>query len=167
MRHAGGMLVEIAGMLDSATKFAAAATLLLATSAQIGAILSRNLEGSISLILQEMAAAGFFLLVFLSIPVTIAANRHVRLEIFAATRSEYAGRQRERLTFLLFAVPLFAIILYGLAGMALDSWRIGERFSDVSGLTGFWLVRFVAAIAIALSILQAATRLLVLQAPER
>jgi TRAP-type mannitol/chloroaromatic compound transport system permease small subunit len=159
MRRLGGKILAVAHILDVATRVAAAALLLSATFAQIGVILARRSGGPLALILQELAAAGFLLLVFLSIPVTIAADRHVRLEVFAAARDTGTRPRAEWVTFLLLAVPLFAILLYGLAGTAFESWRIGEQFSQVSGLPWFWLVRLVAAVAIALCILQTAARL--------
>jgi TRAP-type mannitol/chloroaromatic compound transport system permease small subunit len=159
MRRLGGRFLAVAHILDAATRVVAAGLLLSATFAQIGAILARQTGGPLALILQELAAAGFLLLVFLSIPVTIAADRHVRLEAFAAARDAGTRPRAEWVTFLFIAFPLFAILLYGLAGTALESWRIGEQFSQVSGLPWFWLVRLAAAIAIALCILQAAARL--------
>ncbi|ARE41801.1 TRAP dicarboxylate transporter, DctQ subunit, unknown substrate 6 [Rhodovulum sp. P5] len=110
--------------------------------------------------LQDAAAYAFAVLLAFSLPVTLARDGHVRVEVISERLPALYLRVADILAFALFLIPVFALILWaGWADLSY-AWAIREGAIETGGLGGLYLVKTALPVAAVLMILQGLARLL-------
>ena len=108
--------------------------------------------------LSDMASWSFAAFVMLAIPVALAADGHVRIDIF---RERQTGRQRIMTDYwatCLLLVPLACVIVETTWPQAVAAYAGSETSLQAGGLPGHWAIRLLPAIAFILAVVQAVAR---------
>jgi TRAP-type mannitol/chloroaromatic compound transport system permease small subunit len=109
--------------------------------------------------LQDLSLWSFSAMLMLAIPVALALDAHVRVDVLreAMTRKGRDWLDRFAIVFLL--APLFGLIGWLTLPEAVGAWQSGESSPQIGGLAGYWIVRWVPVIAAVLTLIQGAARL--------
>lgn len=140
--------------LDRATTaFCIAATGLLAVLV-LAIVVLRYTFGLGYVELQNAAAYAFAALVTLSIPVTLARDGHVRVEVISERLPAAYRRRADLVALVAFLIPVFGLILWAYWPELAYAWSIREGSVETGGLGGLYLVKTALPVAAALTILQ-------------
>ena len=152
--HGGGAFARLARHLDRVTRGACVALLAVMGAAQLAVVVLRHGFGTGFLPLQDVVTYAFAALVLLGLPVALAADRHVRVDVLRERQSARARRRWDAAGTLLLLVPAFALtLLYAWPEVAF-AWRIREGARETGGLGGVYLVKTLVPVASALMIVQ-------------
>jgi len=113
-----------------------------------------------SLWLQDLALYLFAMLVLLGLPVALADDRHVRVDVLRERQSVRTRRVIDTAGLALFLVPALLLTLYHVAPDVLYSWSIREGSRETGGLGGVYLVKTVLPLSCLLMLLQGGARVL-------
>jgi TRAP-type mannitol/chloroaromatic compound transport system permease small subunit len=120
----------------------------------MGIVLLRYAFGSGSVFIQESIMYMHGVLFMLAIPMGIAENSHVRVDIIYSNLSETKRAVIELLGHWLFLLPVAGFIFFISFTYVENSWRITERSSEVGGIPGVFLLKTLLPITAALMFLQ-------------
>lgn len=126
---------------------------------QLAMVLMRYLLGVGFVELQDAVSYSFAALVALSVAVTFDRDRHVRVDVFRQTWSERVNQSIDRAGDLLFALPVFGLMLWAAYPLVKSSWLILEGSQETGGLPGLFVVKTCLVILPALILLIVLTRL--------
>jgi len=85
---------------------------------------------------------------------TLMVNRHVRVDIVYATRSEQTRAWLDLLSTVVFLFPWIFVLWYFAWPYVAASWELGEESPQVGGMPGLYLLKSVLLIFCALMFLQ-------------
>ncbi len=152
------VLLAAAAWAHRATLAACLLALALAGSAQLASVVLRYGFGLGYLWLNDLAAWSFATLIILSLPVALALDANVRVDILRARQGARGRAAFDRLAIALLLAPLFVLLLWALLPQIAMSWRIGESSGQIGGLPFYFLIRSLPALAAGLMLLQGAAR---------
>ncbi len=147
-------ITKFADRLDRITRFFCAMLVAGFFGLMLAGVVLRQVFASGSVILQDLSAYCFAVLVMLSVPVALAANRHVRVDILTRWWSPRANRFLQFLSFWVFLLPVCLLILVQVFPDLIFSWKIREGSGEPEGLGGYFLVKSVLPLAFIFLILQ-------------
>ena len=120
----------------------------------MGIVLLRYAFGSGSVFMQESIMYLHGILFMLAIPMGIANNSHVRVDIIYSSLSEKKRAVIDLLGHCIFLLPVAAFIFFISFAYVENSWRITEGSSEVGGIPGIFLLKTLLPITAALIFLQ-------------
>ena len=123
-------------------------------------VLLRYCLGTGFLELQDLAAYLFAALVMLGLPVALADDRHVRVDVLRERQGWRARRRTDRIGVLLFLIPAFALTAWLVLPEVRYAWSIREGSRETGGLGGVWIVKTVLPLACLLMLVQGVASLL-------
>ena len=153
-RRPPGRFVRLARGLDRATRAACTALLGALAAGQLAVVLLRYGFDTGFLALQDAVAYAFAALVLLGLPVALAADRHVRVDVLRERQSARARRVSDAAGVALLLVPAFALTAWQAWPEIAFAWRIREGARETGGLGGLYLVRTLVLASAALMIVQ-------------
>lgn len=159
MRRFRSRLNALAGALHRLTVLACVALLAVALAGQGVTVVLRYGFDTGYLWLQDLSLWSFAALAMLAIPVAVALDAHVRVDLLRERMRPERRRRLDLWATILLMFPLFGALAWLAWPQAVAAWRIGEASPQIGGLAGFWLVRFVPVAAALLALVQAAARL--------
>ena len=116
--------------------------------------------GAGSVVLHDVAAYSFAVLILLSVCVAQFAGKHVSCDVFGNRISEQKGRLLVSIEQIaLLAIPFLLILVYCLPDV-LFSWKFLEGSSEPGGLAGYFLVKTVLPVSCVFMIVNALGRLI-------
>jgi TRAP-type mannitol/chloroaromatic compound transport system permease small subunit len=127
---------------------------------QLAVVLMRYLLGVGFVELQDTVSYAFAALVALSVAVTFHADRHVRVDVF---RQNWSARFNKRIDWvgdLLFALPVFGLMVWTAFPLVRSSWAILEGSRETGGLPGLFVVKTCLVILPALIVLMVIARVI-------
>lgn len=104
--------------------------------------------------LQDSATYAFAVLTILSIPVCLARNGHVRVEVLSERLSPGYRLGADAAALLLFLIPVFGVMIWAWWPQLIYAWSIREASVETGGLGGLYIVKAVLPLAAALTIVQ-------------
>jgi TRAP-type mannitol/chloroaromatic compound transport system permease small subunit len=107
-----------------------------------------------SIALQDLANYAFAVFLALAVPVCLARNGHVRVEVFSEKRSPVYLRAADVAALVLFLIPVFGLALWAYWPQLLFSWSIREGAVETGGLPGLFLVKTALPASAVLMIVQ-------------
>lgn len=122
--------------------------------AQILIVILRYAFGMGFLELQDVVTYAFAMLVVLGVPVALAGDGHVRVDIFRNGQSARTRRRIDLSGVALFLIPVFGMTLWLVMPQVLYSWAIREGGVETGGLPGFFIVKTALPVACALMLVQ-------------
>ena len=120
----------------------------------MGIVLLRYAFGSGSVFMQESVMYMHGILFMMAIPMGIANNSHVRVDIIYNTLSEKKRAFVNLSGHCLFLLPIAAFIFFISFVYVENSWRITEGSSEVGGIPGVFLLKSLLPVTAALLFLQ-------------
>ncbi len=163
--RASDPLSRLARGLDGLTRAVCAALAALLLVLELAVVLLRYGFDTGRLQLQDLAAYAFTALVLLGLPVALAADRHVRVDVFRERQGPRARRASDVAGTLLLLVPAFALTAWYAWPDVAFSWSIREGARETGGLPGVYLLKTLIPLSCALTIVQGLA--LLLRAPSR
>jgi TRAP-type mannitol/chloroaromatic compound transport system permease small subunit len=121
---------------------------------QLTVVILRYVFGMGFIELQDAVAYSFATLVVMGLPVALAQDAHVRVDVFRARQSPPVKAWFDRIGLVMFLLPVFALIIWWVWPDVAYSWSIRERSVETGGLPGLFLVKSTLPLACALMILQ-------------
>ncbi len=146
--------LAVCDWLDRAALAVCALAALVLAGAVLAIVILRYAFGVGFIELQDAAAYTFAALAILSIPVCLARNAHVRVEVVSERRTPRWRKGVDAAALLVFLVPLFGLTIWAYWPDLAYAWSIREASVETGGLPGLFLVKTVLPAAAALSILQ-------------
>jgi TRAP-type mannitol/chloroaromatic compound transport system permease small subunit len=104
--------------------------------------------------LQNLASYMFAVFMIFSLPVCLARDGHVRVEVLSERLSPRYRIWAEGLALALLLIPLFALTILAYWPNLSYSWSIRERALETGGLHGLFLVKTALPVAAFLMIIQ-------------
>ncbi|MDN5787855.1 TRAP transporter small permease subunit [Pseudorhodobacter sp.] len=104
--------------------------------------------------LQDLASYAFAVLVAFSVPVCLAREGHVRVEVFSEHMPAAYRYWADVVALLLFLIPVFGLLIWAWAPQLAYSWAIREASLETGGLGGLFLVKTALPVAAAMTIVQ-------------
>ncbi|SES34040.1 TRAP-type mannitol/chloroaromatic compound transport system, small permease component [Tranquillimonas rosea] len=104
--------------------------------------------------LQDAASYAFAALAIFSIPVCLAHQGHVRVEVISEKLGERYRRGSDIVALVLFLIPVFGLLIWAYWPDLAYSWSIREASVETGGLGGLFLLKTALPLAAALTILQ-------------
>ncbi|QKV17384.1 TRAP transporter small permease subunit [Oricola thermophila] len=136
----------------------ASAVCVLAASILVAAVLAivvlRYGFGTGFIRLQELAGYAFAVLLIFAIPVCLARDGHVRVEILSEALGDRYLAWADRVALVLFLVPVFGLVVWAYWPELAYSWSIREGSVETGGLGGLFIVKTALPVAAALTIAQ-------------
>jgi len=129
-------------------------------SVELCVVLLRYGLGTGSVWFQDLAAYLFATLVLLGLPVALADDRHVRVDVLRERQSLRTRHRVDVAGLTLLLLPALLLTLYHVAPDVLYAWSIREGSRETGGLGGVYLVKTVLPISCLLMLLQGAARCL-------
>lgn len=126
---------------------------------QLAMVLMRYLLGFGLLELQDAVNYAFAALVALSVAVSFEGDKHVRVDVFRQRFSVRTNRRIDLAGDLLFALPVFGLMLWSGFPLVRSSWEILEGSPETGGLPGLFVVKTCLLVLPALVLLLILTRL--------
>ncbi len=148
------MLEIFAAKSNQTIIFLAAVLLTLFLGFSAITLILRQFFASGSVILHDLVAYSFALLILISIVVAQIANRHVRVETLDFYWQPRTLRRINWFAYWIFLVPGFMLIFFkSLPGLIL-SWHLLEGSSETNGLGGYFLIKsFLPIVCLAMILL--------------
>lgn len=104
--------------------------------------------------LQDTATYAFAVLVIFSVPVCLARDGHVRVEVVSERLSATYRRAADAAALLLFLIPTFGLLVWAWWPQMIYAWSIREASLETGGLPGLYLIKTALPIAAALTVVQ-------------
>lgn len=104
--------------------------------------------------LQDLANYAFAVLLVFAVPVCMARNGHVRVEIVSEKMPRRYIVWADALALVFFLIPVFGLAIWAYMPELAYSWSIREGSVETGGLAGLYLVKTALPIAAALMIVQ-------------
>lgn len=104
--------------------------------------------------LQDLAGYAFAVFLIFAIPVCLARDGHVRVEIVSERMPASYAVWADRSALLLFLIPVFGLIIWAYWSELAYSWSILEGSLETGGLEGLFVVKTALPVAAALTIVQ-------------
>lgn len=104
--------------------------------------------------LQDIAGYAFAALVAFSVPVCLAREGHVRVEVFSEQMPPAYRYWADVVALVLFLIPVFGLIIWAWAPQLVYSWSIREASLETGGLGGLFLVKTALPLAAFMMIVQ-------------
>lgn len=104
--------------------------------------------------LQDSATYAFAALVIFSVPVCLARDGHVRVEVLSERLSPRYRRGADIAALLAFLIPVFGVMLWAWWPQMTYAWSIREASLETGGLPGLYLVKTALPVAAALTMVQ-------------
>lgn len=117
--------------------------------------------------LQDLASYLFATLVVLGLPVALAEDAHVRVDVPRERQGSALRRRIDALGTLLFLMPAFSLTPWLVMPEVLHAWSIREGSRETGGLGGVWLVKSMLPVACVLMLVQGLASLLGVAARRR
>lgn len=128
--------------------------------AQVLVVVLRYLFGIGFVELQDFVLFCFAALSVLGVPVALRLDRHVRVDVFRPSGTTRAARRIDQLSYVLLLAPVFAVTLWYVMPLVINSWAILEGSRETGGLGGYYLVMTALPLACVLMLLQGLALLL-------
>jgi TRAP-type mannitol/chloroaromatic compound transport system permease small subunit len=158
-------VIRTARLADAATLAACLALLAVLAASQLFAVFLRYFMGQGFIWLGDVAAWSFAALAMLSMPVALARDANIRVDVLVEASGEKARGRIDLAAICLLLFPMFLLLAVGAFPQAVMSWRILEGSPQIGGLPGYFLVRTVPVIAAGLMLLQGLARIAQLSRP--
>ena len=152
--HGPDLLARAAAALDRLARAACVALVALLGAAQLAVVLLRYGFGTGFLPLQDVVTYAFAALVLLGLPVALAADRHVRVDVLRERQGPRARRAWDAAGVLLLLAPAFALTAWYAWPDVAFSWGIREGARETGGLGGVYLVKALVPVSCALVLVQ-------------
>ncbi len=110
--------------------------------------------GTGSIKLQDFANYSFAVFLILSVPLALARDVHVRVEVFSERLGPRYLQMADALAWLFAIVPVFGLILWAGWKDVTFAWTVAEGSVTPGGLGGLYLVRTMLLVAAVLTIAQ-------------
>lgn len=159
VHRARDRLVRVAAAVHRGTRALCCALLLSLLGAQLLVVLLRYGLGSGRLELQDLSAYLFAALVMLALPVALADDRHVRVDVLRERQGARLRQRWDTTGTLLLLTPALLLTVYHVAPDVLYAWQIREGSRETGGLGGVYLVKTLLPVSCALMLLQAFARM--------
>ncbi|WP_238947195.1 TRAP transporter small permease subunit [Saliniramus fredricksonii] len=104
--------------------------------------------------LQNLASYAFAVFVIFALPVCMAQDGHVRVEVLSERLSPRYRVWSEGLALVLLLIPVFALTIISYWPSLSYSWAIRERALETGGLPGIFLIKTALPLAAFLMIIQ-------------
>lgn len=104
--------------------------------------------------LQDSATYAFAVLVIFSVPVCLAGDGHVRVEVLSERLSPGYRRAADAVALAFCLTPVFGIILWAWWPQMIYAWSIREASLETGGLPGLYIIKSALPLAAALTIVQ-------------
>ncbi|MGY6646453.1 MAG: TRAP transporter small permease subunit [Salinarimonas sp.] len=104
--------------------------------------------------LQNLASYAFAVFMIFALPVCMAQDGHVRVEVLSERLSSRYRVWSEGLALVLLLIPLFALTIISYWPNLSYSWSIRERALETGGLPGIFLIKTALPLASFLMIIQ-------------
>ena len=153
-------LFALAATLHRTSAAVCVALVLLLLGTELAIVLLRYCLGMGFLPLQDFAAYVFATLVALGLPVALAADRHVRVDVWRERQGERRRRRTDAAGIVLLLLPAFGLTLWLVMPEVRYAWSIREGSRETGGLGGVWLVKSVLPLACVLMLVQGVALLL-------
>ena len=140
--------------LDRLALWLCVATAALLTVMVLIIVVMRYGFGQGHLQLQELATYAFAVLVAFSVPVCLARDGHVRVEVFSEKMPPAYRYWADVAALFLFLIPLFGLIIWAWAPQLAYSWAIKEASLETGGLGGLFLIKTALPLAAGMMIVQ-------------
>lgn len=144
----------IAAALHRVTALACQTLLAILLAGQLAVVILRYVFGVGFIELQDAVAYSFAALVVLGLPVAMAEDAHVRVDVFRAGQGPRARAWTDRVGIVAFLIPVFGLTLWHVWADIVFSWSIREGSRETGGLPGLFLVKTALPLACGLMILQ-------------
>lgn len=131
----------------------AGAALILVTSV-LGIVIMRYGFGIGFIQLQNVAGYAFAVFMIFAIPVCMARDGHVRVEVLSERLSPRYRVSAEAAALLFLLIPLFTLTIAAYWSNLAYSWQIRERALETGGLPGLFLVKTALPVSAFLMIIQ-------------
>ncbi|EKE43362.1 TRAP transporter, DctQ-like membrane protein [Oceaniovalibus guishaninsula JLT2003] len=149
----GGYL-KVCGWLDMAARILCGVAAVGLTGLVLGIVVLRYAFGAGFVELQDAATYAFAVLVAFSIPVCLAQNGHVRVEVLSERLSPLYRRTADRVALAAFLIPVFGLVVWAYWPELRYSWAIREASVETGGLGGLFVVKTALPVAALLTIVQ-------------
>lgn len=146
--------------LDRVALAACVAAGLFLTLAVLAIVVLRYGFGMGFIQMQDAAGHAFAVLMAFSLPVTLARNGHVRVEVLSERLPAVYLRAADAVALVLFLIPVFGLTIRAFWPDLAYAWSIREGSVETGGLGGLYLVKTALPVAAAMMILQGAAQVL-------
>ncbi len=157
------IFVHACALIHRWTMAAAMSLLAVSLAAQFAVVVLRYGFDVGYLWLNDLGLWSFAAAAALGVPVAVALDANVRVDLFDASRAPARAAMLDRLAAMLLLVFFLALFWLALPE-AIASFRQGESSPQIGGLGFYWLVRGLLPLIAALSLLQGLARFLVSEA---
>lgn len=158
------LVIGVARVLDVAARAICALAGLILAGGVLAIVVLRYGFGVGHIGLQDLASYAFAVFLAFSVPVCLARDGHVRVEVLSERLGAAYARRADRVAFVAFLVPVFGLAVWAYWPELGYSWRIAEASLETGGLPGLFLVKTALPAAAVLTIVQGLAAIL---APTR
>lgn len=148
------ILTDIAARVYRVTRTICQGLLGLIVLGQLSVVILRYVFGVGFIELQDAVAYSFAALVVLGLPVALAEDAHVRVDVLRTGQSARTRVWVDRVGIVAFLLPVFGLTLWWVWPDVAFSWSIREASVETGGLPGLYLVKSTLPLACVLMILQ-------------
>ena len=148
------MMLALGAVLDRVARAACLAAGLLLVATVLLIVVLRYGFGSGAIALQDFAGYAFAVFLILAIPVCLAEDGHVRVEVFSERQPPGYNLWADRVALVVFLIPVFGLLIWAAWPTLVYSWSIREGSIETGGLPGLYLVKTMLPVAAALTIVQ-------------
>ena len=146
--------LALCSILDTVASVVCGLAAVVLVSAVLAIVVLRYGFGTGFIELQELAGYAFAVLLVFSVPVCLARDGHVRVEIVSEALGDRYVAWADRVALVLFLIPAFGLIVWAYWPELAYSWQIREGSIETGGLGGLFLVKTALPVAATLTILQ-------------
>jgi TRAP-type mannitol/chloroaromatic compound transport system permease small subunit len=147
-------IIGLGNVLDRVTRGVCAIACALLVTSILAIVVLRYGFGVGFIWLQEFAGYAFAIFLALSVPVCMARDGHVRVDIVSDRMPGGYLRAADRVALVFFLIPVFGLALWAWLPDLSYSWSILEGSVETGGLPGLFLVRTALPLSAALMIVQ-------------
>lgn len=144
----------VSAVLDRLARIICATAALVLLAAVLTVVVLRYGFGTGFIQLQDLAGYAFAVFLVFAVPVCMARDGHVRVEVISERLGPRARRISDILALLLFLIPVFGLVLWAYWPEIRYAWQIREASVETGGLKGLFLVKTALPLAAALMIVQ-------------
>ena len=151
MRH---LFLRLSALVDRATRALCMSAVGLLVVTMLTIVVLRYGFGTGSIWLQNFATYSFAVFIILAVPVCMARDGHVRVEVLSERLSPGDRRGADAVATLLFLIPVFGLVIWAYWPNVMYSLSTLEGSSETGGLPGRFIVRSCVVVGAALMIVQ-------------
>lgn len=149
-----GFITGAALVLDRLARTVCALACVVLTGSVLTIVVLRYGFGIGHIGLQDLASYAFAVFLVFSVPVCLARDGHVRVEVISERLGPAYARRADRVAFAAFLLPVFGLAIWAYWPELSYSWQIGEASVETGGLPGLFIVKSALPVAAALTIVQ-------------